>query len=70
MKDFKKFPEIMTPEELAEYLRVSRQTIYNLLWRGEIPGMKVGTHWRLKKSDVEKWISQKGQERIKKRKNK
>jgi len=70
MKDFKKFPEIMTPEELAEYLRVSRQTIYNLLWRGEIPGMKVGTHWRLKKSDVEKWISQKGQERIKRRKNK
>ena len=70
MKDFKKFPEIMTPEELAEYLRVSRQTIYNLLWRGEIPGMKVGTHWRLKKTDVEKWISQKGQERIKKRKNK
>ena len=68
MKDFKKFPEIMTPEELAEYLRVSRQTIYNLLWRGEIPGMKVGTHWRLKKSDVEKWISQKGQERIKKNK--
>ena len=70
MKDFKKFPEIMTPEELAEYLRVSRQTIYNLLWRGEIPGMKVGTHWRLKKTDVEKWISQKGQERIKRRKNK
>ena len=70
MKDFKKFPEIMTPEELAEYLRVSRQTIYNLLWRGEIPGMKVGTHWRLKKNDVEKWISQKGQERIKRRKNK
>ena len=67
MKDFKKFPEIMTPEELAEYLRVSRQTIYNLLWRGEIPGMKVGTHWRLKKTDVEKWISQKGQERIKKK---
>ena len=70
MKDFKKFPEIMTPEELAEYLRVSRQTIYNLLWRGEIPGMKVGTHWRLKKTDVEEWISQKGQERIKRRKNK
>jgi len=67
MKDFKKFPEIMTPEELAEYLRVSRQTIYNLLWRGEIPGMKVGTHWRLKKTDVEKWISQTGQERIKKK---
>jgi excisionase family DNA binding protein len=70
MKDFKEFPEIMTPEELAEYLRVSRQTIYNLLWRGELPGMKVGTHWRLKKSDVEKWILQKGRERIKKRENK
>ena len=70
MKDFKKFPEIMTPEELAGYLRVSRQTIYNLLWRGEIPGMKVGTHWRLKKSDVEKWLSQKGEEKQKRRKTK
>jgi excisionase family DNA binding protein len=64
----KKYPEIITPEEVAEYLRVTRQTIYNLIWRKEIPAYKVGTHWRLKKDEVESWLKTKTEKDTKQRK--
>jgi excisionase family DNA binding protein len=53
----KNFPEIMTLSEVAQYLRVTRQTIYNHLWKKQIPGYRVGRHWRFKKSEIDKWLS-------------
>jgi len=32
----------MTMAEAQDYLRVSRQTIYRLAWRGEIASVKIG----------------------------
>jgi PTS system nitrogen regulatory IIA component len=48
--------EIMTIEEVAEYLRVSERTVYDWAQKGEIPGGKIGTSWRFKRSEVMKWI--------------
>lgn len=49
--------EIMTIEEVADYLRVSERTIYEWVQKGEIPGGKIGTSWRFKRSDVESWVN-------------
>ena len=48
--------EIMTIEEVASYLRVSERTIYDWAQKGEIPGGKLGTAWRFKREDIEKWV--------------
>jgi len=53
--------EIMTANEVAEYLSVDRTRIYRLLKRKELPGFKVGTDFRLRRVDVDEWIMKKEQ---------
>ncbi len=48
--------ELMTVEEVAGYLRVTKKTIYRLLKRGDITAVKVGRGWRFKKVSVDKWL--------------
>jgi PTS system nitrogen regulatory IIA component len=49
--------EIMTIEEVAEYLRVSERTVYDWAQKGQLPGGKLGTTWRFKRSDIENWVN-------------
>jgi nitrogen PTS system EIIA component len=49
--------EIMTIEEVAEYLRVSERTVYDWAQKGQLPGGKLGTTWRFKRSEVESWVN-------------
>ena len=51
--------EILTIEEIANYLRVSERTVYDWAQKGEIPCGKIGTVWRFKRSEIEKWINSK-----------
>jgi len=48
--------DIMTVEEVAEYLRVSERTVYEWAQKGEIPAGKLGTTWRFKRREVERWV--------------
>ena len=50
--------DILTIEEVAKYLRVSDRTGYDWAQKGEIPAGKIGTVWRFKKSEVEKWVNE------------
>ena len=50
--------DILTIEEVASYLRVSDRTVYDWAQKGEIPAGKIGTVWRFKKSEVEKWVNE------------
>lgn len=50
--------ELMTVEEVAGYLRVTKKTIYRLLRRGSIPAIKVGHQWRFNKDSIDKWLKQ------------
>lgn len=50
-------PEILfTVEELADYLKMQPITIYKHAAAGKLPGFKVGSKWRFKKSTIDKWI--------------
>jgi excisionase family DNA binding protein len=46
-------------DELAEYLKLKRQTIYNWLHQGKISGIKVGGVWRFDRREVDLWIKSK-----------
>jgi len=52
------YPEILMKEildlkEVAEYLRLNKRTVYNLVRKGEIPGTKIGRQWRVKKDSLD-----------------
>jgi excisionase family DNA binding protein len=47
---------LMNIDELADYLRIQRQTIYNWLNQGKIAGIKVGGVWRFDRKDVDDWL--------------
>ncbi len=49
---------IMTLEEVAAYLRVSDKTVKDWVNRGELPGGKLGTSWRFRREDIERWVKQ------------
>jgi excisionase family DNA binding protein len=49
-------PEVMTVEEAAEFLRLSKDTVYALAREGRIPGRRVGTSWRFLKKGIEDWL--------------
>jgi excisionase family DNA binding protein len=48
--------ELMTVGELADYLRVTKKTIYRLLEQGNIPAAKVGQQWRFDRALVDDWL--------------
>lgn len=52
------FNDIMTLEEVAEYLRLKPQTIYTWAQEGRIPAAKLGNQWRFKKSIIDRWFLQ------------
>jgi PTS system nitrogen regulatory IIA component len=49
--------DILTIEEVAKYLRVSERTVYDWAQKGEIPSGKIGTVWRFKKTEIERWVN-------------
>jgi PTS system nitrogen regulatory IIA component len=53
-----KSTEIITAKEVAIFLRVSERTVYDWASSGTIPCGKLGTTWRFKRSEVEKWVNE------------
>mgnify|MGYP000907086120 FL=1 len=50
--------EIMTMDELAEYLKISKSTLYKLAVENKIPGTKIGKRWRFHKDAIDEWVKQ------------
>lgn len=48
--------EIMTVNEVAEYLKISEVTTYKLVQEGKIPAFKIGRHWRVMRIDLGEFI--------------
>ena len=49
-------PRLMDVEELADYLKLKKQTIYNWLHQGKISGIKLGGVWRFDRREVDLWL--------------
>jgi excisionase family DNA binding protein len=56
-------PEILTPKEVCEILRIHRGTLYKMLRKGELPAFRlggVGGEWRLHRDQLSLWIAEGG----------
>ncbi|MEE8179497.1 MAG: helix-turn-helix domain-containing protein [bacterium] len=50
---------LMTIREIADYLRLSKVTVYKMTRQGKIPALKIGKQWRYNKSEIDSWVKQK-----------
>lgn len=57
---------ILTVDEISDYLKIPKSTIYKLVREGKIPSQKIGRHWRFRKEAIDCWLSE---TRISKRSN-
>ena len=53
--------EIMTVKELAVFLKIAEKTAYRFASEGKVPGFKVGSAWRFRKSEINRWITEQEQ---------
>lgn len=53
--------ENLTVQEVANYLRVSRQTVYTMVRENKIPHFRVGNKVRFKRADIEAMTNTKPQ---------
>lgn len=44
--------------DVAQYLRVSRSTVYRLAQQGKIPVVKIASQWRFKKELIDEWYEE------------
>lgn len=49
---------MMTALEVADYLRVSKMTVYRLVHEGEIASIRVGRSIRIRRSEFERYLSE------------
>src|SRR5512136_809610 len=47
--------DVMAIREVAEYLQMSRTSLYKLAREGKIPCNKVGRRWEFRKEEIERW---------------
>jgi excisionase family DNA binding protein len=50
--------EVLTIEEVAQYLRLPREMVERQASQGQIPGRQVEGHWRFSKAAIEAWLQQ------------
>ena len=48
--------QLLTLEQVADYLNVDKFTVYRLLNNKELPAFKVGNQWRFKRKLLENWL--------------
>jgi excisionase family DNA binding protein len=50
-------PEVMNAEQAAQFLQLTEQVVLELAESGELPGRKLGNHWRFSRAAVIAWLS-------------
>ena len=50
---------VLTVDELSDYLKIPKSTIYKVVREGKIPAQKIGRHWRFRKEAIDHWLENK-----------
>ena len=50
-------PEVMTAAEAAEFLRISRDSLYNAAGRGDIPYRRLGKRMLFSRARLLEWVA-------------
>ncbi len=49
--------ELYTPQEVADLLKIKKNTVYELIKRGDLKCRKIGKQFRIRKDELEKYLS-------------
>jgi excisionase family DNA binding protein len=55
---------LLTVNEVADLLRVSRMTVYRLIKEGSLKALRVGRNYRLREDDVDEYLRKRYHEAI------
>ena len=47
---------LLTADQVANYLKVDKFTVYRLVSQKKIPAFKVGSQWRFKRTMIDAWL--------------
>ncbi len=47
---------LLTTEQVANYLKIDKFTVYRLVAQKDLPAFKVGNQWRFKRALLEAWL--------------
>ncbi len=47
---------LLTVDQVAQYLKIDKFTVYRLVAQRKLPAFKVGNQWRFKRSMLEVWL--------------
>jgi excisionase family DNA binding protein len=47
----------LTPQEVADLLRVSSMTVYRLIKAGELRAVRVGKAYRIREDDIDRYLA-------------
>ncbi len=47
---------LLTTEQVANYLKIDKFTVYRLVAQKKLPAFKVGNQWRFKRAILEAWL--------------
>ena len=48
--------DVMTPEQVADYLQLDRETIYRLIRRKQLAATKIGRAYRIPRQDLDAFL--------------
>ena len=51
------FPAVMTVDQVASYLQISKRTVYGMAQAGELPAARVGEQWRFLRPEIDRWLA-------------
>lgn len=55
------FEALMTIDEIADYLKVKKRTVYDWVKKGKIPAIKTVGQWRFKREKIDQWLEAQNQ---------
>ena len=48
--------EFLRTDEVLDYLRINARTVYRLIRSGELPAVRIGRQWRIRRDDLDLWL--------------
>jgi len=49
--------QLLRLDDVLAYLRVNARTVYRLIRTGDLPAVRIGHQWRVRRSDLDAWLN-------------
>lgn len=52
------FPDVLTIEQLAQYLQLDPEFVLKRVKKGDIPAAKINGEWRVRREKINQWLDE------------